>query len=148
MNRINNYFKLIMLVTLLVSACSSAGDGAEQTNEPNVPDGEGGGFGVSNVIINSTEILIMESYPIQVALIVSGELPTPCHVLQTIINDPDEQNRILIEVLGVIDDETVCTQVMEPFEERIGIPMQGSPDGVYEIWLNGELVGDFSYPGG
>jgi hypothetical protein len=37
--------------------------------------------------------------------------------------------------------------VIEPFEESVSIPMTGKPDGMYTVWVNGELVGEFSYPG-
>jgi hypothetical protein len=84
---------------------------------------------------------------VQVILYVEGELPTPCHELAVEVMPPDEQNQIHIQMYSEVEAGAICAQVMEPFEANVSIPMAGAPDGVYTVVLNGEVVGEFSYPG-
>ena len=110
-------------------------------NSKYLPQREDGNLTRGEVFIDRSELLIMESYPIQVALALGGSLPTPCNQLRVVAKPPDEQNRIQISVYSVIDPEQACVQVLEPFEANIGL---GSfPTGHYSVWLNGEQVGEF-----
>ena len=123
-------------------------------DEPPAPgQGEGPEPGEGNqtrgeISIDSANLLIMESYPIQVALLVRGNKPTPCHLLRVNYQGLDDQNRIHIELYTEVDPLAKCAQVLEPFEENIPIRMKDARDGHYTVWLNGEQIGEFNYPGG
>jgi hypothetical protein len=55
---------------------------------------------------------------------------------------PDEKYRIELDLYTLVDPEMMCVQMLQFFEERINL---GSfPSGDYEIFLNGEKVGDFT----
>jgi len=94
-----------------------------------------------NVYIDSTEILILESYPVQIMLSLQGNLPTPCHQLRVDIQEPDEQNRIFVVVYSVSHPDLICVQVLEPIDTSI--PLGSFPAGHYTVWVNGEKVGEF-----
>ena len=93
-----------------------------------------------NVYLDSTEIVLRESYPVQAALVIRGSLPTPCHELKVEVSPPDDQSRILVSVYSVSDPNQVCIQVLEPFEEtaELGLFTQGT----FSVWVNGESVGE------
>lgn len=91
--------------------------------------------------IDEASLLIRESYPPQIALSLTGDLPTPCHQLRVVKSVPDQENKITIEVYSVVDPNTVCIQVIEPFEEQIELGT--FPTGHYTVWVNGELAGEF-----
>ena len=93
-----------------------------------------------SVFIDSREILILESFPVQVMLNLKGSLPTPCHQLRAETSGPDEQNRIQVEVYSLSDPEEVCIQIIEPFET--GLNLGSFPSGTYSVWVNGEMVGE------
>jgi len=76
-----------------------------------------------------------------------GNLPTPCHEFQFSVSQPDAKNRIYVAAWSESDPTAICAQVLQPFEENVSIPMAGVADGTYSVWLNGELVGEFNYPG-
>lgn len=95
--------------------------------------------------ISSAELLIMESFPIQVRLHVTGDLPTPCHRFQAEVSQPDAENRIDVNIYSLSNPELMCAQVLQPFDESVSIPMSGRPDGTYSVYLNGELIGQFEY---
>ena len=109
-----------------------------------VPPGD---FERGPAYISSSDLLIMESFPVQIALHIIGDLPTPCHRFRTDVADPDAQNRIDVTAYSLANPELMCAQVLQPFEESVPIPMDGAPDGTYSVWLNGEEVGEFTYPG-
>lgn len=94
------------------------------------------------VFIEGTQLQILESFPVQIMLEVSGTLPTPCHQLRMMMNPPDEKNKIELELYSLVDPDMMCVQMLQFFEERINL---GSfPSGDYEIFLNGDKVGDFT----
>jgi hypothetical protein len=99
------------------------------------------------VFLGEMQLLIMESFPVQIALHVQGGLPTPCHVFEFTIAEPNEKNEIHVDAFSLVSEGAICVQVMQPFEETVSLPMVGQPDGKYSVWVNGEKVGEFSYPG-
>jgi len=95
----------------------------------------------ANAFIEKIDLVMRESYPPQISLIMSGDLPTPCHQLRADVKPPDAENRIDIDVYTVVDPNLMCTQVLEPFEESINLGT--FPSGHYAVWVNGESVGEF-----
>jgi inhibitor of cysteine peptidase len=94
------------------------------------------------VFVDSQEILLMESFPVQVALQVSGSLPTPCHMLRAEVSEPDSQNNIHVELWSLSEPDVVCVQVVQAFETSI--PLGSYPEGDYTVHVNGEKAGEFS----
>ena len=103
-----------------------------------------------NAYVSSTELLILESFPIQVMLAITGDLPTPCDKFGYMIETPNDANQIHLEVYSLGTPGVICVQVLQPFEENISLSNLDTPleDGSYTVWVNGELVGKFTYPGG
>lgn len=94
-----------------------------------------------NVFIEEKGLVIRESYPPQIALNISGNLPNPCHELRAVISEPDAEKKISVEVYTVVDPNVMCTQVLKPFTENIELGT--FPSGHYSVWVNGELAGEF-----
>ncbi len=124
----------LFCIFILLASCSPV----QPTGEPT------GGV----VYINNTDLLIMESYPVQISLHVTGDLPTPCHFFNYSyqIGSANDRFRIEVSAWSKSDPGAVCAQVLEPFEINIPIPMEDAAEGSYSVWLNGEKVGEFSYP--
>jgi hypothetical protein len=95
----------------------------------------------SSAFMTSADLLSMESFPVQIALILSGNLPTPCHDLRAIIHEPDNANNIDVEIYSVADPDEICVQVLQSFEARI--PMGSFPSGHYTVSVNGQRIGEF-----
>lgn len=93
------------------------------------------------VFLESTDLLTLESYPLQFTLAIQGNLPSPCHKVRVAANAPDSDNKIVVEVYSVVDPNTVCTQVIEPFE--LNFPLGSYPPGKYTLWVNGEQAAEF-----
>ena len=93
------------------------------------------------VFIDETELLLLESFPVQIELVIRGALPTPCASLEWLVEAPDDQGRIQVEAFSLQDPAIDCIQVLQETEERLAIGSYS--EGSYSVWLNGELVGEF-----
>lgn len=93
------------------------------------------------VYLDSTDLLTMESYPLQFMLVLGGNLPTPCHRLRAVVSPPDAENRINVEVYSVANPDEICIQALEGFDANI--PLGSFPAGSYTLWVNGEMVAEF-----
>ena len=100
-----------------------------------------GGMMRGPVYIDETELVILESFPVQIEIVVRGALPTPCASLKWSVEAPDDQGRIMVEAFSLQDPALACVQVLEEIEERL--PIGSYSQGSYSVWLNGELVGEF-----
>jgi len=127
-----------------IPVTSPAGD-SMPTREPNVnsfapkPGDEKLTRGEAHV--KEASLVIRESYPPQVSVSISGDLPTPCHELRVEINAPDQENKIMVEVYSVVGPNKVCIQVLEAFQESINLGT--FPPGHYSVGVNGKLAGEF-----
>lgn len=158
------YKILVLLTAILITSCApalepSTGTGTlppdtavispsqddltteEPMQNPFSPQPDDSKFTRGNIFIEESGLLIRESYPPQIVLGISGNLPTPCHQLRAEISDPDADNKIHVEIYTVVDPAVMCTQVLQPFQENIELGT--FPSGHYSVWVNGELVGEF-----
>lgn len=91
------------------------------------------------VTITGTDLLIMESFPIQVSLQVEGEKPTPCHEVFWTAEDTGEA--IEIVMISQMNSDQTCTEVIEPFS--ISVPLGSWADESRTVILNDVEVGSF-----
>lgn len=134
-------FLIGLSLIVLISAC---GGGVDQpidsttltpstTAPAAIPDDAG------PVFVETTDILLMESFPVQVVLHVIGNLPTPCH--QAVWEVEDDGTTISVRLASVTEPDDLCAQVLEPFD--ISIPLGDFESGTRVVTLNGEEIGDF-----
>lgn len=127
---------MLALVTGLFSCTSPSDDVGMET-----PSGIEYKRDVAYVDFDSTEIIVRESYPMQVELTVKGDLPTPCHEVRWEISDPDENKAIHVTIYSEIDISLKCAQLLESFEGSI--PLGEFTEYGYSIWINDYEVGGF-----
>jgi hypothetical protein len=89
----------------------------------------------------SSQLIIMESMPLQVLATLSGDLPDPCHKLRVAVTAADTNNRINLEVYSLVTGTEVCSMVLQPFVASI--PLGTYSDGHFSVYVNGELLGEF-----
>lgn len=133
--------KIIVMLAMAMVLVACAGQPPGSGTDPGQATQPGGAMQEGPVYISETELMLMESFPVQVALNLRGELPTPCHVLKYEVSEPDESNRIEVDMWSEAPAGQECIQVLEPFEERVTIG--AFEQGEYEIFLNGERVAQF-----
>ena len=152
--------RIVLLLMLIMAACTPAGNAVTPppdtavtsppednmpTNEPFespfAPKPGDEQLIRGEVYLDEASLLIRESFPPQIVVVLRGNLPTPCHELRAEISPPDQENKIEVDVYSVIDPDTVCTQVLEPLDEQLELGT--FPSGHYSVWVNGQLAGEF-----
>lgn len=135
------FLSALVALTLITVACSDSPD--EPVDSGDRPSPTTGPTGVpvdaSPFFVDSTDILLMESFPVQVALRVNGNLPSPCH--QPVWEVEDDGEAIHVTLATVAADDRACTQVLVPTE--LSVPLGSFESGRRSVILNGEEVGDF-----
>jgi hypothetical protein len=99
---------------------------------------EEAGPGVEDpVYVDTTDILYLESFPVQVRLVVAGSLPTPCHEASWEVET--SADGIDVRLWSTADPDAICVGVLEPVE--VSIPLGSFETADLPVTLNGEPVG-------
>jgi hypothetical protein len=122
----------LLAAIALASGLSSAALGA--TPEP---DADAAGRVGSPVFVDGTDILYLESYPVQVQLAIRGSVPTPCHQPAWEVDRSDDG--IAVRLWSEADADAVCASVLAPFEISIDLGSYESAD--LPVTINGEVIG-------
>ena len=88
--------------------------------------------------MSNTMIEVSESFPVQVSLLVSGDLPNGC----TYLNNPAQVrsgNTFFVNLTTRTEGET-CTEALVPYERRITLDTVGLPAGTYMVDINGRQL--------
>ncbi|MGE5249251.1 MAG: hypothetical protein ACM3QS_03465 [Bacteroidota bacterium] len=93
------------------------------------------------VFLDTTDLLTLESFPLQFSLSLKGSLPTPCHKLRVQVGSPEAGGILPVEVYSLADPAALCTQVLQPFE--VTMPLGSFPAGHYRLLVNGEQTAEF-----
>lgn len=87
-------------------------------------------------LVDSVQVLIMESMPVQVTLVIEGNLRDGCTELSEITQEVRD-DRIVIRVLTRRSKDAMCTQALVPFTERYRLDLEGIEPGTYTLDVNG-----------
>ena len=90
-----------------------------------------GGF-----FIDSVDVSVAESFPVQLFVDIEGSAPTPCHGIVWEITEGEGVRTITVTT--EVERDVMCAQVLEP--HSLTIPLGPAPDLPVEVWVNGELV--------
>ncbi len=97
--------------------------------------------GEAFVDLANSQLVLIDSQPGRASVTLRGTLPTPCHQLRVVVSQPDETNKIDLEVYSVVDPAVICITMVQPFEASIQLGSFSS--GHYTVYVNGELLGEF-----
>lgn len=131
--------RLILFTGLLLTACTAApgtppslppaGTIAPEETLPPAPPGEG-------IIVENLDLLIMESFPVQVNALVRGSLPDACTFIEG-FQQVREGNEIKIRLKIARRPEARCAPQPTPFEQLIPLDVLGLPAGRYTVEVHG-----------
>lgn len=106
--------------------------------------GKGGGNGepiesemaTSTAMIDTIDVQVLESFPVQVNVVAKGNFPDGCTTLGNVIaKETDNAFEVSVETQRPVD--ALCTQALVPFEETISLDVLGLMAGVYGVNING-----------
>ena len=84
-------------------------------------------------IVESIELLLLESFPLQARAVVSGYLPDGCTELYEIDVAREDQEFTVTLVTRRPTGDVVCTMALEPFEETVDLEIEGLEAGTYTV---------------
>lgn len=86
--------------------------------------------------VDSIELMIMESFPVQVSVRARGDLPDGCTEIDQIESTRNgDAFQVTIATLRAAD--AVCTEALVPFDETISLDVVDLPAGTYTVDVNG-----------
>lgn len=137
-NKLLFWMGVIALLGGLLSACSGA---APTTPSPTAEPTTGPATdSVTPAPVDQVEILIMESFPVQINVIVNGNLPDGCTTLDA-VEQTRTDNTYQITLMARRPADAVCTQQLTPYQEIIPLDVVDLPAGNYTVNVNGTLAG-------
>ena len=139
-NPLDNLVRFFILIFLGFMAFfgRSGGDIANP-----VPDeGNTGGAQASGsevlTVIETVDALIMESFPAQISLHVTGYQPDGC-TFPVQVEQTRDGNTVTVKIYRILPPDIMCTMQLVPYDENIKLD-GGFESGEYTIDVNGMVV--------
>ncbi|MEA2020928.1 MAG: hypothetical protein U9N08_00460 [Candidatus Caldatribacteriota bacterium] len=85
--------------------------------------------------VEEIDIMILESFPVQVHLVASGYLPDPCTKIHQITQEREDYHFFV--TITTYRSPGACIQIITPFKEIIPLEVYGLPAGTYTVEVNG-----------
>ena len=85
--------------------------------------------------VDEIDILILDSFPVQINVMARGNLPDPCTEISEVLQER-EGNTFFITI-KTYRSPGLCIQVIAPFEEIIPLEVYGLTAGTYTVDVNG-----------
>jgi inhibitor of cysteine peptidase len=139
----------VLTIALLLVACTAQGlepaapqstpapDTPVDSNEPpmSLPPVNMENVIVGEAYVESVELLILESFPVQVHAVVKGHLADGCTSIGE-VEQTRKDNVITITVSTVRPAEAMCTMALIPFETTVPLEVEGLTAGEYTVQVN------------
>jgi len=98
--------------------------------------------GEVNIDLNLSSLMTLTNPASEVAVVLQGNLPDPCHQLRIMLTPANSENKINLDVYSVFDPQSVCIMVIKPFE--VTVPLGMDLSGHYSVYVNGQLLSEFT----
>ena len=108
----------------------------EATAEAAAPGGDLVESGILTVVEN-VDALLLESFPVQIHLHVTGYQPDGCNVPVQVIQQRDGNN-VTVRIFREVPADVMCPMNIVPYDETI--PLGSFEPGTYTIDVNGVTI--------
>lgn len=129
---------VVVTVTTLTLGCSENGNNINNSTINDTMNDTAEKYLYGNASVEKVDILILESFPVQVHVAASGYLPDGCTQINenaTIVDR--EGNTFKVHLETIRPKDAVCTQALVPFEQNIALDVYGLEKGTYIVNVNG-----------
>jgi len=99
-----------------------------------------GGVVTGLASVERVEIMMRESFPVQISALAIGSLPDSCTSLDQVIQEREE-NTFHITLSTIRPADQVCTTATVPFQKAVEIESVGLKAGKYTVIVNGVSAG-------
>ena len=97
---------------------------------------DAGAVEVGLAVVDSIDILIMESMPVQVSVVARGNLPDGCTSIGQATTERDDKT-FVVTLTTRRPLDAMCTEALVPYEQAVPLEVAGLPAGVYTVTVNG-----------
>ena len=121
---------IVILLTILAAACTpiTATPPPILTEVPTA---------VSAATVNSLDILLLESFPLQVNAVIRGDLPDAGCTKIASVDQVREGNTFRLTLVTTTDPLALCAQALTPFEQVVSLDVLDLPAGTYTVEAGG-----------
>lgn len=127
-DNILKYSVIMLALITLVLASGCAENGGNETEDEEYIYG--------SATVEEIDILILESFPVQINVVARGYLPDGCTEIHEVITTR-EGDTFNVQITTIRPADAICTQAIVPFEEMISLDVYGLEAGVYQVDVNG-----------
>jgi inhibitor of cysteine peptidase len=113
---------LILIIPLILSGCNEEAAPTEEITD--------------TATIESIEINVRGEVPKQVQVMITGHLPDSCTKIHD-INTERADNSFQIDIITLRTTGVECSEEQSDFEERVSLPVNNLPAGVYSVTAEG-----------
>jgi inhibitor of cysteine peptidase len=133
MTRLRQHGLLLVAMGLLVAIAAAC-----------ATDSGGEGPGTSSIAqVDSIDLLMLESFPVQVTVMARGNLPDGCSTIDQVTQERQGNTfKVTITTMRPAG-KVVCTMLLVAFEQAIALEVRGLPAGTYTVDVNG-VTGSFT----
>lgn len=130
---------MLKVMTLFIlfyslSACSSRNKPASPEQPIEIPTSQT--LTASNQApVDHIQIVITESFPIQVNVVAQGHLPDSCMLIDQVTEERN-MNTFVVKILTTRQPGKNCTPATQTFEEIIPLTVVGLKAGIYAVQVN------------
>jgi hypothetical protein len=138
-NPLENLIRLLLLIFLGLTAFFGR-SGGNDINQP--PDVNSGGAQASGsqvlTVIDKVDAMVLESFPAQISLHVTGYQPDGC-TFPVQVEQTRDSNTVSVKIYRILPPDIMCTMQLVPYDENI--KLDGSfESGEYTIDVNGTVI--------
>jgi inhibitor of cysteine peptidase len=131
---------VLMIITSLImlSGCTQTPDSAKDLDsdtQDNKSESKDGDYTYGNAVVESTEIMVLESFPVQIHVIAKGYLPDGCTEIDRAEAKRDG-NTFTVTITTKRPKDMMCTQAIVPYEKRVPLDVYGLKAGTYDVNVN------------
>lgn len=131
----NIFILTVIIVGIVIIGIAAVTMSGRNSVPPDNQENDTGEFIFGNAPVEDIEIMILESFPVQVNLNVKGYLPDSCTDIHTITKEKDG-NTFFVNITTIRPADAICAQVIVPFEEKISLDVYGLKAGIYNVSVN------------
>ncbi|WP_407282549.1 hypothetical protein V7O61_05045 [Methanolobus sp. WCC1] len=139
----NTFVGILVLLTIILVTIATFTLGCAEP--PEIPDNESvlteensSKYIYGDATVENIQILILESFPVQVHVTATGYLPDGCtSINEKTVSYDEETKSFTVEITTIRPADEMCTEALVPFEETIALEVYGLEKGTYTVDVNG-----------
>ena len=112
-------------------------DSSEKPTAPvEEPPSGTGAIQTGEAVVENVDVLILELFPVQINVVVTGYLPDGCTTLDQVTSQQNG-NDFVVTITTQRPADAMCTDAIVPYEEVVPLDVVGLPAGQYIVVVNG-----------